>query len=105
MEFYDKCIAQLDVEGTGPEILEGLRQEAIRSLREDPPEQALTQTGQMVSALLRTAKRQEPPEQSMVDAINTLTAMMIDYLEHLSWRKRAVKTAIGWVYEQSSPSN
>lgn len=45
MEFYDKYIARLDMEGTDPELLAELYQEAIRSLQADPPEQALTRTG------------------------------------------------------------
>lgn len=105
MEFYDKYIARLDIEGTDPELLAELCQEAIRSLQADPPEQALTRTGQMISALLVVAKRQEPLEQSMVDAVNNLTTMMVDYIEHLGWRLRAVKTTDGWVYEQISSSS
>lgn len=105
MEFYNKYINRLDAEGTGPELLEALCQEAIRSLRADPPERSLTLTGQMVAALLIIARRQSPPEQSMVDAINALTAMMVGYLEHLGWRQRAVKTEAGWIYEQLPPSS
>lgn len=105
MEFYDKYMIRLETEDTGPEVLEELLQEAIRSLREDPPEQALTLTGQMVAALLLVAKRQEPPEQSMVDAVNDLTTMMVDYIEDLGWRQRAVKTEAGWVYGQVPSSS
>lgn len=105
MEFYDKYITRLETEGNGPELLEELRQEAVQSLQADPPEQALTLTGQMVSALLLVAKHQEPLEQSMVDAINNLTTMMVDYLEHLGWRQRAIKTEAGWIYEQLSPNS
>lgn len=105
MKYYEGYLTRIETEGTGPELLEKLRQEAVRSLREDLPEQALTLTGQMVSALLLAAKRQEPPEQSMVDAINNLTTMMVDYLEHLGWRQRAVKTEAGWIYEQLSPNS
>lgn len=105
MEYYEEYLTRIEAEGNDPELLEGLRQEAVRSLRTDPPEQALTLTGQMVAALLLVAKRQEPPEQGMVDAINELTAMMVDYLDHLGWRQRAVKTEAGWVYEQMPSSN
>lgn len=105
MEFYDKYMAKLDAEGNDPELLEELRREAIQSLQADSPERALTVTGQMVAALLFAAKHQEPPEQSMVDAINGLTTMMVDYIERLGWRQWAVKTEAGWVYKQLSPSS
>ena len=91
--------------GADPELLAELRQEAIRSSQADPPEQALTRTGQMLSALLMVAPRQELLEQSMVDAVNNLTTMMVDYIEHFGWHLRAVKTADGWVYEQISSSS
>lgn len=105
MEFYDDYISRLDAEGTDPDLLDELRQEAIRSLQADPPERALTLAGQMAAALLLVAKRQEPPEQDMVNTINELTAMMIDYLDHLGWHQRAVKTEAGWVYEQMPSSS
>ena len=103
MEFYDKYMAKLDTERNDPELLEELRREAIQSLQTAPPERALTVTSQMVAALLLVAKRQEPPEQGMVDAVNDLTTMMVDYIEHLGWRQWATKTDEGWVYEQLSP--
>lgn len=105
MEYFKNYLTKMEMEGTGPELLNELRQEAICSLQADPPEQALTLTGQMVSALLLVAKRQEPPEQSMVDAVNDLTTMMVDYIEDLGWRQRAVKTEAGWIYEQLPPSS
>lgn len=89
MEFYDNYITRLETEGNGPELLAELRQEAIRSLQADPPEQALTLTGQMVSALLLVAKRQNPPEPLMVDTINAITDMMADYINKLGWKTRA----------------
>lgn len=101
MEFYDKCISRLDAEGTGPELLEELRQEAIRSLRDDPPERALTLTGQMVSALLSVAKRQKPPERPLGDAVNDVTSLMVDYLTNMGWKTRAYKTPEGWKYVSS----
>lgn len=101
MEFYDKYISRLDAEGIGPELLEELRQEAIRSLRDDPPERALTLTGQMVSALLSVTKRQEPPERPLVDAVNDITSLMVDYLTNMGWKTRAYKTPEGWKYVSS----
>lgn len=73
MEYYEEYLTRIETGAIDPEQLVTLRQEALWSLKEDPPEQALTLTAQMVSALLLIAKRQEPPEQSMVDAINILT--------------------------------
>lgn len=101
VEFYDKYITRLETEGNGPELLAELSQEAIKSLREYPPEQALTLLSQMVGALLTVARLQEPPEQGMVDTINELTAMMVDYVEHLGWHQWAVKTETGWIYSKS----
>lgn len=104
MEFYDNYIARLETEGSDPELLEELRQEAMRSLMEDSPGQALTQTGQMVAAMLVVTQQQNPLQRSMVDAINSLTTIMADYLEHLGWRQWAVKTDAGWKYERLPPS-
>lgn len=104
MEYFKNYLTKMEMEGTGPELLNELRQEAICSLQADLPEQALTLTGQMVSALLLVAKRQKPLEQSMINVINELTAMMIDYLERLGWHQRAVKTEAGWIYERLPPS-
>lgn len=67
--------------GNDPERLETLRQEAVCSLQTDPPERALTQTGQMVAAMQKAAKNQKPPEHQMVDAVNCVTDLMIEYLE------------------------
>lgn len=100
MESYDKYITRLETEGNSPELLEELRQEAIRSLKEDPPEQALTLTGQMVAALFSVAQRQNSPQRGMIDIINCVTEMMVEYLERLNWHQRAVKTEAGWVYEK-----
>lgn len=100
MEFYDKCIIRLETGDNGPELLAELRQEAIRSLKEDPPEQALTLTGQMVAALFFVAQRQSPPQRGMIGIINCITEMMVEYLERLNWHQRAVKTEAGWVYEK-----
>lgn len=101
MEFYDNYIARLETEGNGPELLAELRQDAIQSFQADPPERALTLTGQMVSALLLVAKRQNPPERLMVDTINAITDMMADYINKLGWKTRAYKTPDGWKYESS----
>ena len=101
MEYYENYLARLEAEGTGPELLEELHQEAIQSLRADPPERALTLTGQMVSALLLVSKRQKPPECEIVDALNNITNLMIDYLQNMGWRLRARKTPYGWRYEFS----
>ena len=100
VEFYDKYITRLETEGNGPELLAELCQEAARSLRTDPPERALTLTGQMVAALFLVAQRQIPPQRSIIDIINLITEMMVDYLERLSWHQRAIKTEAGWVYEK-----
>lgn len=45
MEYYEEYLTRIETEANDPELLEGLRQEAIRSLQTDPPEQALTLTG------------------------------------------------------------
>jgi len=100
MEYYEKYLAQIEVEDCNPEVLEELHQGAARSLKDDPPEQALTMVGQMVGAMLAVTRRKNPPQQSMVDAINVLTAMLADYVEHLGWRQWAVKTETGWVCER-----
>lgn len=105
MEFYDKYLARLGAKGTGPDLLDQLLQDAIQSLQRDPPELALTLTGQMAAALLFVAQLQSPLQRSMVDAINSLTSAMADYLEHLGWRQRAVKTEAGWTYEQLPPNS
>ena len=101
MEFYDKYLTKIETEGTGPEILEELHQEAIQSLRTDPPERALTLAGQMVAALLLISKRQEPPGCEIIDVLNDITNLMIDYLQNMGWRVRAYKTPAGWKYEFS----
>lgn len=101
MEYYEKYLARIEVGGGGSEVLEELHQEAVLSLKEDSPERALTIIGQMVGAMLAVTRRKNPPQQSMVDAINVLTAMLADYVEHLGWRQWAVKTETGWVYERS----
>lgn len=102
VKFYDKYITRLETEGNGPELLAELCQEAARSLRTDPPERALTLTGQMVSALLLVAKRREPPERQLMDAINDITSLMAEYLVKMGWRTRAHKTSEGWKYESQS---
>lgn len=99
MEFYDRYITRLETKGNDPEVLEELRQEAIRSLQADPPERALTLTGQMVVALSLVAKRQEPSEHQLMDAINDITSLMADYLTKMGRRIRAYKTPEGWSYE------
>lgn len=101
MEYYEKYLARIEAGDGGSEVLEDLHQEAARSLKEDPPERALTIIGQMVGAMLAVTRRKNPPQQSMVDAINVLTAMLADYVEHLGWRQWAVKTETGWVCERS----
>ena len=101
MEYYEKYLARIEAGDGGSEVLEYLHQEAARSLKEDPPERALTIIGQMVGAMLAVTRRKNPPQQSMVDAINVLTAMLADYVEHLGWRQWAVKTETGWVCERS----
>lgn len=101
MEHYEKYLARIEAGDGGSEVLEELHQEAARSIKEDPPERVLTLTGQMVGAMLAVTRKKNPPQQSMVDAINVLTAMLADYVEHLGWRQWAVKTETGWVYERS----
>lgn len=101
MEYYEGYLTRIETEGNDPELLEELRQEAIRSLQTDPPERALTLTGQMVSALLSVAKRQEPLDRPLVDAVNGITSLMVDYLTKMGWKTRAYKTPDGWKYESS----
>lgn len=101
MEYYEKYVSCLQTEGTGPAVLQKMYQEAVDSLETDPPELALTCTGQMAAAMLKVAKSQEPPERQLVDAINGITDMMIDYLGRMGWRSRAYKTSAGWIYESS----
>lgn len=103
MEFYDKYITRLDTEGNDPELLDELRQEVIRSLREDPAEQALTLAVQIVAAMQKAAKNQKPPEHQMVDAVNCVTDLMIKYLEKMGWRFRAYKTIEGRKFHRASP--
>lgn len=103
MEFYDKYITRLETEGNDPELLDELRQEVVRSLREDPPEQALTLAGQIVAAMQKAAKNQKPPEHQMVDAVNCVTDLMIEYLEKMGWRFRAYKTTEGRKFHRASP--
>lgn len=101
MKYYEKYVSYLEIEGTGPTVLQKLHQDAADSLANDPPEEALTRTGQMAAAMLMVAKRQDPPERQMVDAINGITGMMMDYLDKMGWRTRACKTPKGWIYESS----
>lgn len=103
MEFYDKYITRLETEGNDPELLDELRQEVVRSLREYPPKQALTLAGQIVAAMQKAAKNQKPPEHQMVDAVNCVTDLMIEYLEKVGWRFRAYKTAEGRKFHRASP--
>ena len=101
MEYYEKYVSYLQTEGTGSAVLQKLHQDAVDSLANDPPEQALTRTGQMAAAMLKVAKSQEPPEHQMVDAVNNVTNMMMEYLNRMGWRTRAYKTPNGWMYESS----
>lgn len=103
MAFFEKYLARMETEGNGPEQLNTLYQEAERSLEDDPPEQALAKTSQMVGALLIVARKQDPLQQELVDAVNALTVMLADYIEHLGFHWWAVKTETGWVYS-TSPS-
>lgn len=100
MEYYEKYLARIEAGDGDPEVLEELHQEAVLSLKEDPPEQALTMVGQMVGAMLSVARKHEPP-QGLIDAVNTLTALLADYVECLGWRQRAIKTEVGWIYSKS----
>lgn len=99
MEYYEKYVSYLGTEGAGPTVLQKLHQDAADSLANDPPEQALTRTGQIVAAMLIVTKSQEPPERQMVDAINSITDIMMDYLSKMGWRFRAYKTPERWRYE------
>lgn len=99
MEYYEKYVFYLQTEGTGPTVLQKLHQDAVDSLANDPPEQALTRTGQMAAAMLMVAKRQEAPEHQMMNAINNVTDLMMDYISKMGWRFRAYKTPEGWRYE------
>lgn len=101
MEYYEKYVSYLQTEGTDSAVLCKLYQQAADSLANDPPEQALTLTGQMAAAMQEVAKHQDPPERQMVDAINGITGMMMDYLDKMGWRTRAYKTPKGWIYESS----
>lgn len=100
MEYYDQYLARIE-ENSSPELLDKLRREAIQSLEDDPPEQALTLTGQMVGALLVVAHQQEPPKPSVIETVNSITAMIADYVGHLGWRWWAVKGKTGWIYSKS----
>lgn len=105
MDRFEKYLARMAAEGDDLEVLEKLRHEAEQSLREDPPEQALTLTGQLVGAMLTVARKQDSPQQELVDAVNALTSVLADYVEHLGWRQWATKTEAGWVYERSPSGN
>lgn len=105
MEYFEKYLARMETAGNDLEVLEELRQEAEQSLRGDPPEQALTLTGQLVGAMLTVAQKQDSPQQGLVDAVNALTSMLAEYVEHLGWRQWAEKTELGWVYERSPSGN
>lgn len=105
MEYYEKYLARIEAGGGGSEVLEELHQEAVLSLKEDSPERALTIIGQMVGAMLAVARKQNPPQQNVVDAVNALTSRIVGYVEHLGWRQWATKTDAGWVYERSPSGN
>lgn len=98
MEYYEKYVSYLQAEGTGSTVLQKLYLDAADSLASDPPEEALTRTGQMVAAMLRVAKSREPLERQMVDAVNSITDMIMDYLYRLGWHTSAYKTPEGWKY-------
>lgn len=99
IEYYEKYISYLESEGIRPETLDGLRVEATETLANDVPEKALTIVGQMAAAMLVMAKRQNPVDCQIVEAINNITDLMVDYLTKMGWRFRAHKTAEGWRYE------
>ena len=99
MEYYEQYTSYLQTEGTGSAVLQKLYQEAAYSLANDPPELALTRTGQMAAAMLKVARDQDPLEQGMVNALNAVTEMMMAYLNKMGWRFRAYKTPEGWKYE------
>lgn len=99
MKYYEKYISYLESEGIRPETLDGLRLEATETLANDVPEKALTIVGQMAAAMLVMAKRQNPVDCQIVEAINNITDLMVDYLTKMGWRFRAHKTDEGWRYE------
>lgn len=94
MDRFEKYLARMAAEGDDLKVLEKLRYEAEQSLRENPPEQ-------LVGAMLTVARKQDSPQQELVDAVNALTSVLADYVEHLGWRQWAMKTEAGWVYERS----
>lgn len=92
-------MSRLEGEGMSQEILESMRQEAAQALQNDPPEVALTLTGQMAAALRQVAQKQDPLQPDMVFAVNSVTEMMIQFLWDMGWHLRAIKTEDGWKYE------
>lgn len=100
MEFFEKYVARLESKGINQEVLEELRQEAAQSLVDDPPEKALTLTGQLVAALRQVVQRQNPTGLDAIYTVNAIIEMMIQHLWELGWHMRAVKTENGWVYKR-----